>query len=131
MNPMPEASREPSPIVPATIGAGSSDARDILTAVGEDFSLSHPYESGAGSSAVALLGGPALYLAGLGWMRAASSRIVPYAHVAGIALLCAAYLFVSNTTNFLIQLTVAAILLGVAIGEAAAVKWHGPRRSRS
>ncbi len=103
----------------------------ILTAVGEDFSLSHPHESGAGSSAVALLGGPALYLAGLGWMRAASSRIVPYAHVAGIALLCAAYLFVSNTTNFLIQLTAAAILLGVAIGEAAAVKWHGPRRSRS
>lgn len=101
----------------------------ILTAVGEDFSLSRPFESGAGSSAVAILGGPALYLAGLGWMRAASSHIVPYAHVAGIALLGAAYVFVSNTTNFLIQLTAAVILLGVAVGEAAAVKWHGFHRS--
>ncbi|MBB3980017.1 low temperature requirement protein LtrA [Rhizobium azooxidifex] len=99
----------------------------ILTAVGEDFSLSHPFESGSGSSAVALLGGPALYLAGLGWMRAASSRMVPYAHIVGTALLGIAYLLVSNTTNFLIQFTAAAILLGVAVGEAAAVKWYGSR----
>ena len=101
----------------------------ILTAVGEDFSLSHPFESGAGSSAVALLGGPALYLAGLGWMRAASSRIVPYAHIVGIALLGVSYLLVSNTTNFLIQLTATAILFGVAVGEAVAVKRYGPRAS--
>lgn len=99
----------------------------ILTAVGEDFSLSHPFESGSGSSAVALLGGPALYLAGLGWMRAASSRMVPYAHIVGTALLGAAYLLVSSTTNLLIQLTAAVILLGVAVGEAAAVKWYGSR----
>ncbi|MCD2184427.1 low temperature requirement protein A [Rhizobium sp. GN54] len=99
----------------------------ILTAVGEDFSLTHPLESGSASSALALLGGPALYLAGLGWMRAASSRIVPYAHIAGIALLGATYLLVSNTTNFLIHLTAVAILLGVAVGEAAAVKRYGSR----
>jgi len=99
----------------------------ILTAVGEDFSLTHPFESGSASSALALLGGPALYLAGLGWMRAASSRIVPYAHIAGISLLGVTYLLVSNTTNFLIHLTAVAILLGVAVGEAAAVKRYGSR----
>ncbi|MCV3739132.1 low temperature requirement protein A [Rhizobium sp. TRM96647] len=99
----------------------------ILTAVGEDFSLTHPFESGSASSALALLGGPALYLAGLGWMRAASSRIVPYAHIAGISLLGVTYLLVSNTTNFLIHLTTVAILFGVAVGEAAAVKWYGSR----
>lgn len=94
----------------------------ILTAVGEDFSLSHPFESGSTSSAVALLGGPMLFLAGLAWMKAASSRVVPYSHCAGILVLAACYLFVASTTNFLIQVTAATILFIVALWEYAALK---------
>lgn len=94
----------------------------ILTAVGEDFSLSHPEEVGSYSHALALLGGPILFLGGAIWMKAMSSRYVPYSHVAGIAALVLCFLLVPFLANFFTQMLASAILLIVAIWEYVALK---------
>lgn len=94
----------------------------ILTAVGEDFSLAHPLEKGGYNHAVAVLGGPVLYLAGTLWMKAVSSRSVPWSHCAGIAILAAGFLIVPFTANFLIQILASLTLLMVAIWEYLALR---------
>lgn len=94
----------------------------ILTAVGEDFSLSHPEETGSYSHALALLGGPILFLGGTTSMKIMSSRYVPYSHIAGIVLLAACFLLVSFIANFFTQALASAILLVVAVWEYVALR---------
>lgn len=97
----------------------------ILTAVGEDFTLTHPHETGALNNALAILGGPVLFLAGTLWMKTVSSRMVPWSHCAGIAAALAAFILVPHVENFLLQILAVAILLAVALWEYIAL-----RRSR-
>lgn len=94
----------------------------ILTAVGEDFSLSHPEETGSYSHALALLGGPILFLGGTALMKTMASRYVPYSHVTGIILLVACFLLVPFIANFLTQVLASTILLVVALWEYVALK---------
>ncbi|MDQ0322717.1 low temperature requirement protein LtrA [Pararhizobium capsulatum DSM 1112] len=94
----------------------------LLTAVGEDFTLSYAEAKSAYNHAVAILGGPILFLAGTAWMKAASSRIIPYSHAAGIALLAASALLVPYAANFVIQAVATTILLLVALWEYTALK---------
>lgn len=94
----------------------------IFTAVGEDFSLSHPFEKGGYNHAIALLGGPILYLAGILWMKKVSSRVMPWSHCAGIAILVASFLIVPFAANFVIQIVASLTLLMVAIWEYVALK---------
>lgn len=94
----------------------------ILTAVGEDFSLSHPFEKGGYNYAIALLGGPILYLGGTMWMKTVSSRMMPWSHCAGIAILVAGFVAVPFAANFLIQILATLTLLMVAIWEYLALK---------
>ncbi len=94
----------------------------ILTAVGEDFSLAHPLEKGGYNHAIAVLGGPVLYLAGTLWMKTVSSRLMPWSHCAGIAVLLVGFLIVPFTPNFLIQIVASLTLLMVAIWEYLALK---------
>jgi low temperature requirement protein LtrA len=94
----------------------------LLTAVGEDFSLSEPFSIGARNHAAAILGGPMLFLAGTAWMKAVSSRIVPYSHYTGIALLAGTGLLVPYATTFFVQAAATAILLLVALWEYVALK---------
>lgn len=94
----------------------------ILTAVGEDFALSHPQEKGSLGHALALLGGPMLFLGGMTWMKTVSSRLLPWSHCAGIAILAAGFLAVPFAANFVIQLLASAVLLAVAVWEYVALK---------
>ena len=94
----------------------------IFTAVGEDFSLAHPYQSGAYNNALAQLGGPILFLAGTMWMKRVSSRFLPYSHAFGIGLLAASFTLVPFVANFAIQALSGAILLVVAVWEYVALK---------
>eukprot|EP00913_Durusdinium_trenchii_P027041 g25376.t1 len=94
----------------------------ILTAVGEDFSLTHPHERGALHHAAAVLGGPMLFLAGTLWMKAVSSRMIPWSHVAGIVVAGACFFLVPHTENYVLQISVVIILFGVALWEYVALK---------
>ncbi len=94
----------------------------ILTAVGEEFSLSHPLERASYHHALAQLGGPVLFLAGAIWMKKVSSGLLPYSHVAGICLLCGAFLLVPFAANFTMQGIAAVILLLVAMWEFVALR---------
>jgi low temperature requirement protein LtrA len=94
----------------------------LLTAVGEDFSLSEPFATGAANHAAAILGGPILFLAGTAWMKTVSSRIVPYSHCSGIVLLAGIGLLVPYGTTFFIQAAATTILLLVALWEYVALK---------
>ena len=94
----------------------------ILTAVGEDFSLSHPLEKGGFNHAIAVLGGPVLYLTGILWMKTVSARLMPWSHCVGIAILLAGFMIVPFAQNFLIQILASLTLLMVAVWEYVALK---------
>jgi low temperature requirement protein LtrA len=99
----------------------------ILTAVGEDFSLSEPDKTGSYTHAAALLGGPILFLIGMVWMKFAASKIVPYSHVVGIAALALSLLIVPTSPNFIIQIFATLLLLVVAVWEYVALEKAKPK----
>jgi low temperature requirement protein LtrA len=97
----------------------------ILTAVGEDFALSHPHDRGEPGHALAMLGGPVLFLAGAIWMKTVSTRLMPWSHCAGIVALAATFLLVPYAANYVIQTAATTVLFIVALWEYLAL-----RRSR-
>jgi len=94
----------------------------ILTAVGEDFVLSHPGEQGELGHAFALLGGPMLFLGGAGWMKRVASQILPPSHIAGVIILGLCFLATPLLPNFGVQLLANGVLLLVAAWEYVALK---------
>jgi low temperature requirement protein LtrA len=97
----------------------------ILTAVGEDFSLSHPGEQSSMKNALAILGGPALFLLGNLWLKLAATRKLPLSHLAGLVVLLSTLAVVPWQTNFAIQIVSAATLLMVALWEYVALRRTG------
>ncbi len=94
----------------------------ILTAVGEDFSLSHAEEESTMKTALAVLGGPALFLAGNIWIKLAAARQFPISHVVGLAGLAAAGMFFAVAANYHLQFLATTILFVVAIWEYLALR---------
>ena len=94
----------------------------ILTAVGEDFALSHAHEHATLAQAFALLGGPILFLSGMIWVKTHSTKHVPWSHCAGIAVLVACFLLVASLTTVHIQMLATGSLLAVAIWEYVALR---------
>ncbi|MCZ7449165.1 low temperature requirement protein A [Agrobacterium rhizogenes] len=93
----------------------------ILTAVGEDFSLSHAREGATMREAIAILGGPVLFLAGNIGVKIAAAYQRPVSHFAGVAALCL-LLPVPGIPLFVLQLASTGILLAVALWEYLALK---------
>lgn len=94
----------------------------ILTAVGEDFSLSHAQEDSSLKNALAMIGGPVLFLAGNIWVKMAVARKIPVSHLAGIVLLAATAALVPFSSNYVIQITATAVLFIVAVWEYLALR---------
>lgn len=94
----------------------------ILTAVGEDFALSHPEERGSLNHAMALVGGPILFLSGMIWMKTVSSRFLPWSHCAGILAMLATFFLVPFVANFVTQVIATTVLFVVALWEYVALK---------
>ncbi|WP_320197615.1 low temperature requirement protein A [Agrobacterium sp. rho-13.3] len=97
----------------------------ILTAVGEDFSLSHSHEDSTLREALAIVGGPMLFLAGNIGVKIASSFVRPISHFVGIAVL-AVLLFLPGMPLYILQIASASILLLVAVWEYVALRKHSP-----
>ncbi|MCA2371788.1 low temperature requirement protein A [Agrobacterium genomosp. 3 str. CIP 111-78] len=93
----------------------------ILTAVGEDFSLSHAREGVTLREAIAILGGPILFLAGNIGVKIAATYQRPVSHFAGVVALLL-LLPVPGIPLFILQLASTGILLLVAVWEYLALK---------
>ena len=94
----------------------------ILTAVGEDFSLSHAREDSSLKNALAMIGGPILFLAGNIWVKMAVARKIPISHIAGLVLLVATAVLVPFSSNYVIQIAATAVLFVVALWEYLALR---------
>ncbi|MBY3128162.1 low temperature requirement protein A [Rhizobium laguerreae] len=98
----------------------------ILTAVGQDFSLSHASEESTAKEAVAILGGPALFLIGNIWVKLAAAREIPVSHIVGLFLFVMIALLLSITENYHIQMLATAVLFVVALWEYLALRRIAP-----
>lgn len=88
----------------------------ILTAVGEDFSLSHAAEHTTLRHGLAIIGGPALFLAGAIFLRISSSGGIPRARCLGLLALLAGFALPSLPL-YVLQALVTLVLYAVALGE--------------
>lgn len=60
----------------------------VVSAVGDELSLSHPHEVASGAQAAVLLGGPALYLLGNALFKQTVNQTnLPFSHLVGLGLL--------------------------------------------
>ncbi|MGR9173175.1 low temperature requirement protein A [Rhizobium sp. KDH_Rht_773_N] len=94
----------------------------IMAAVGEEFALSHAREEASFKYASAILGGPALFLAGNIWVKLAAARHLPLSHVAGLAMLVAIAGLVPFVSNDIVALGATASLLVTAVIEYVALR---------
>ncbi|MDM9646109.1 low temperature requirement protein A [Rhizobium sp. S163] len=94
----------------------------ILTAVGEDFSLSHPEEHSSLKTTLAILGGPGLFLIGNIWLKLTAARKPPLSHIAGLAILLGTPVVLPMQQNFTIQMVSTVTLLLVALWEYVALR---------
>ena len=94
----------------------------ILTAVGEDFALSHPEDQADLKSAFAMLGGPALFLCGNIWLKLAAAERFPFSHLLGLSGLLAVGSIALLLPLYLLNIAAAAALLCAAIFEYAALR---------
>ncbi|WP_077966430.1 low temperature requirement protein A [Ensifer adhaerens] len=95
----------------------------ILTAVGQDFSLSHAEEDATLKTASVVIGGPALFLCGNIWVKLAAANRLPLSHLAGLialALLLAVFSYVSTYT---LSFGATASLLIASTWDYAVVRW--------
>ncbi|QPB18470.1 low temperature requirement protein A [Rhizobium sp. 007] len=98
----------------------------ILAAVGQDFSLSHASEESTLKNALAILGGPALFLVGNIWVKLAAAREMPVSHIVGLVLLVMVALLLPITVNYHIQMFATAVLFVVALWEYLALRRIAP-----
>jgi low temperature requirement protein LtrA len=92
----------------------------VVCAVADEITIAHPAGHLSPGAAAALLGGPALYLAGNIYFKRASARYYPLSHLAGLGLL-AMVAMISPTLERLTPLALGAatsvILVVVAVWE--------------
>jgi low temperature requirement protein LtrA len=99
----------------------------ILTAVGAEFALAHPMDPASMKEAAAILGGPAVFLAGNIWIKGMTSGRPPLSHLAGLALFAAVALAAGLLTPALLSVAAAGVLALVAIWEFVSLT-RRPRR---
>ncbi len=89
----------------------------VLAAVGDDFVLKHATDPAGAKEVAALLGGPALYLAGLLMFKRLSAPVAPLSHMAGLGLLALVALVAAGLPVLLVGAAAAAVLVLVAVWE--------------
>jgi low temperature requirement protein LtrA len=94
----------------------------IIAAVGQDLSLSHASEESTPKEALAILGGPALFLIGNIWVKLVAAREMPVSHIVGLVLLLMVALLLPITDNYHIQMFATAVLFVVALWEYMALR---------
>lgn len=93
----------------------------VLTAVGEEFTLSHPQDAAGLRESVAIAGGPALFLTGAAIVKYLAAKTVALSHGAGLAVLLV-LLVVPGMPLLALQFSATVVLLVVAVWEYAALR---------
>jgi low temperature requirement protein LtrA len=97
----------------------------VLAAVGAERAIAHPADPGNLAEAAALIGGPALFLAGNAWFKRISGNAVPLSHLVGLGL-CAAAAALSAWFSLLgLSLAAAAILALTGLWEHRSLRPAG------
>ena len=101
----------------------------IVTAASDEMAVAHPEGTADWPVIAALLGGPALYLAGNLLFKRESADYYPLSHMAGLGLLVALAPFAHNFSPLLLSLAATGTLVLVAAWELISLreKRGGPR----
>lgn len=94
----------------------------VLSAVAEEFALAHPHGPVDFKTASAIIGGPAVFLAGNIWFKAAIRGRSPLSHLVGIAVLLCLSIIVPVVEPYQLFMAAAAVLFGVALWEFLSLK---------
>lgn len=89
----------------------------ILAAVGAELMIAHPHERAAHATAAAIVGGPALFVAGNLWLKALVEGRAPLSHVVGLAAMTLIALLVPLADLRTLDYATAAALLLTATWE--------------
>jgi low temperature requirement protein LtrA len=97
----------------------------ILSAVSDEFVLGHPDHHVEPFQAVAILGGPALFLFGNLIFKRVMFEEFPRSHIVGLALLAALALAIPYATTIVLAAAAAGVLLVTGLWENVSVaRWH-------
>ena len=89
----------------------------VVSAVADELTIAHPGGHMELPAAMALLGGPALYLAGNVFFKRASAKNYPLSHLVGLGLLAGIAPFALLFTPLALGTATTAVLIMVAIWE--------------
>ncbi len=101
----------------------------VVTAVGDELTLAHPYGEMHLSTAAVLLGGPGLYLLGDLLFRRATTGRLPRAHIGGLLALAVLAPIGMTMTPLVLSALVSAVLVMVAASETIWVRRERARAS--
>jgi len=93
----------------------------VVCAVADELTIAHPVGHLTPGAAAALLGGPALYLAGNIYFKRASAKYYPLSHLAGLGLLAIVAMIspsLEHVTPLMLGVATSVILVIVAVWEA-------------
>lgn len=94
----------------------------VLSAVASELIIAEPGHHVTAGQAAAIVGGPALFLAGNAWFKAVTGRFVPLSHLAGLGLLAATAALSPALTLLGQGALAAAVLVVVALWELASLR---------
>jgi len=100
----------------------------VLSAVASELIITEPGHHATAAQAAAIVGGPALFLAGNAWFKAVTGRFVPLSHLAGLGFLAAVAALTPALTLLGQGMLAAAVLVVVAVWELVSLR---PRQARA
>ena len=89
----------------------------VVGAVGDELTIAHPAGHLELPAAIALLGGPALYLLGNVFFKRASAKYYPLSHLAGLGMLALVAPFALLMTPLALGTATTVVLITVAVWE--------------
>jgi low temperature requirement protein LtrA len=89
----------------------------VVCAVADEITIAHPDGRVELASAIALLGGPALYLAGNVFFKRSSARYYPLSHLAGLGMLAVLAPLAPAMNLLLLGTATTLVLITVAVWE--------------
>jgi low temperature requirement protein LtrA len=102
----------------------------VVCAVADEITIAHPGGRMHLPDAIALLGGPALYLVGNLYFKRASAKYYPLSHLVGLGLLAALAPFAMALTPLALGAATTSVLVVVAIWETRSFA-RGPGEQRA
>jgi low temperature requirement protein LtrA len=97
----------------------------VVSAVADEITIAHPAGHLELPAAIALLGGPALYLAGNVFFKRASAKYYPLSHLVGLGLLAAIAPFALLMTPLALGTLTTVVLITVAVWETRSFRHTG------